>query len=71
MTPKDKAKELFDKMYFVEDPMGNWPMCFDTAKECALKAVEEIIKESWDYREIDLGANYDYWTKVKHEIEKL
>jgi hypothetical protein len=43
MTPKDKAKELFNKMYMVEDPMGNYPMCFDTAKQCALILVDEII----------------------------
>lgn len=44
MTAKDKAKELFNKMYLVDDPMGNYSMCFDTAKQCALIAVDEILK---------------------------
>jgi hypothetical protein len=43
MTPKEKAKSIFDKMYQVDDIMGNYPMCFDTAKKCAIIAVEEII----------------------------
>ena len=71
MTPKEKAKELFNKMYMVEDPMGNYPMCFDTAKQCALIAVDEIILQCWDYREIDLGISLEYWEEVKQEIEKL
>jgi|LakMenEpi03Aug12_release.lakeMendotaPanAssembly.Ray.scaffolds.fasta_scaffold1292221_2 hypothetical protein len=45
MTPKEKAKELYNKMYMVDDPIGNYPMCFDTAKQCALIAVEEILKQ--------------------------
>ncbi len=71
MSPKDKAKELFNKMYHVDDPMGNYPMCFDTAKQCVLIAVEEMTKQCWDYRDIDLEASYDYWNKVKKEIELL
>ena len=65
MTPEEKAKELVDKYYNFGDQE------FDYSKEFALIAVEEIIKQSWDYREIDLGANYDYWTKVKNKIEQL
>lgn len=65
MTPQEKAKELFDKMYFVDDPMGNYPMCFETAKQCALIAVDEIIKNSFP------GTIECYWQQVKQEIEKL
>lgn len=66
MTPKEKAKELFDKMYFVDDPMGNYPMCFDTAKQCSLIAVDELIKEveHWQPR-------VNYLNEVKQEIQKL
>jgi hypothetical protein len=60
-------------MYYVDDPMGNYPMCFDTAKQCTIIAVDEIITIScgnWD-----LGnGKFDvvqYWHEVKHEIEKL
>ena len=71
MTPKEKAHELVDKMYMVDDPMGNYPMCFDTTKQCALIAVDELINQCWNYREIDLGLALDYWQEVKQEIEKL
>jgi hypothetical protein len=70
MTPKEKAKELFNKMYHVDDPMGNYPMCFDTAKQCALISVDEIIEalsfHSWQNRN-----EIEYYEEVKHEIEKL
>jgi hypothetical protein len=70
MTKKEKAKDLINKMYQVDDIMGNYPMCFDTAKQCALIAVNEIIKA----KKLDLGImslDYKYWEKVKLEIEKL
>jgi len=67
MTPKLKAQELFDKMYFVEDIMGNYPMCFKTAKQCALIAVDEIINE---VRCLDDDSQY-YWEQVIEEIEAL
>lgn len=70
MTPKEKAKELFNKMYNTDDPMGNYPMCFDTAKQCALIAVNELIieKNKWEN-----GSFYTskYWDYVKQEIENL
>jgi hypothetical protein len=71
MTPKEKAEKLFNQMYMVEDPMGNYPMCFDIAKQCALIAVDELIDQCWSYREIDLGLALEYWQEVKQEIEKL
>ena len=40
-------------------------------KQCALIAVDEIMKQCWDYRDIDLQASYDYWQEVKTEIKKL
>jgi hypothetical protein len=68
MTPKEKANEIFNKMYQVDDIMGNYPMCFDTAKQCALIAVDEIISS------IDAEEHfilYNYWQKVKQEIKNL
>ena len=69
MTPKEKAEELFDKMYSVKDMMGNYPMCFDTAKQCALIAVDLIIYHTEeDSSNIPL---YEFCLEVKQEIEKL
>jgi hypothetical protein len=72
MTPKEKAKELRDKMYLkipsVYDPTG-LPH-FPIAKQCALIAVDEIL--------IALEGNHwqnrlmmDYYEEIKQEIEKL
>ena len=72
MTPKEKAEELFLKMYNTEDPMGNYPMCFDTAKQCALIAVDEILKiEYWALMEMGGRQEEEYWQEVKNEIEKI
>jgi len=67
MTPKDKAKELVDKFSDLEDG----EMYIGKAKQCAIIAVDEIMKQCYDYRDIDLQASYDYWEEVKQEIEKL
>jgi hypothetical protein len=75
MTPKEKAKELVTKYRNPFNRKGCIPptesMFPSTAKQCALIAVDEMIKQCWDYRDIDLQASYDYWNKVKQEIEKL
>ena len=65
MTPKEKAKELFDKMLNEIDKT-----CDDyfTAKQCALMAVDEILKVSLFFK---LIAETEYWEEVKKEIEKL
>jgi hypothetical protein len=69
MTPKEKAEELVNKMYQVDDVMGNYPMCFDTAKQCAIIALDKILDV------IDRDMNYQnvyaYFLEVKQEIEKL
>jgi hypothetical protein len=57
MTPKNKAKELFDKF-----ALGGW------GKEHALTCTSEMIKVAWF---IPDGEIYDYLMKVKQEIEKL
>ena len=63
MTPKEKAKELFVKY------SGN-TVHYESTKQCALIAVDEIIKE------IYLDQYYSqkritYYEAVKQEIEKL
>lgn len=63
MTPKDKAEELVDEYYQL---LGEYIFNghFDIAKECALVAVDELIKQ---VNHSDVG----YWKEVKNEIEKL
>ncbi len=70
MKPKEKAQEIFNKMYQVDDIMGNYPMCFDTAKKCALIAVEEIIECTKN----GLGTtkfSKEYWQQVKYELQSF
>jgi hypothetical protein len=72
MTPKEKAKELFDMMskqtfsyqeyagaYYSVEEIG-----WEAGKKCALIAVDELIKE------VNHSDVY-YWQEVKQEIEKL
>jgi hypothetical protein len=68
MTPKEKAQELFENMYYKieSDELGKDE---ESAKECALIAVDEIIDE---YQKIFPNVNRrNYWDEVKQEIEKL
>ena len=64
MTPKEKAKELVDKLTLSSNAQdGSW-MCKDLAKECALIAVDECLQtcvESMIY----------YWKEVKEELLNL
>jgi len=71
MTPKQKAEELIAKMtrpinddYYVDYN--------DYAKECALIAVDEIIKAlpPFEYG-LEFVAKIEFWNKVKKEIEAL
>jgi hypothetical protein len=61
MTPKEKAKELYNK--FCEFT----PVEFEQeyTKKCALIAVDEILKV------VHTIMGERYWLNVKQEIEKL
>jgi hypothetical protein len=78
MTPKEKAKELVDKFnVFSKDNTPDFDKYFDqevairiskySAKQCALIAIDEILKGS----RLFYIEDYDYWQEVKQEIEKL
>lgn len=95
MTPKEKAEELV-KTYSNVDNVSIeiisagiysefYPLNKPEAKQCALIAVEEILKSHKElgtemYEKVgtdsyqDRCLNYDkgqYWQEVKQEIEKL
>ncbi len=67
MTPKEKAKELVDKMDMVVGG-GNYD-----AKEYALIAVNYIITSNPHSNPFntDVYSTMAYWQEVKQEIEKL
>jgi hypothetical protein len=67
MTPKEKAKQLFFKYRNLENKdsfINNY-----NAKQCALIAVDEIVKQLEQYGYYK--SLMTYWAAVKQEIEKL
>jgi len=71
MTPKEKAEELFVKYAFLTiSDMSDEN--FNQTKQCALIAVDEILKLNvFDYYESDWSNTIEYWNEVKQKIEKL
>jgi hypothetical protein len=70
MTPKEKAKQLVDKMYAVHSNSAS-DITYYFAKQCALIAVDEIIKSNYKVLSGVKPSFYDYWIEVQQEIEKL
>lgn len=69
MTPQEKADSLFRKMYEVRTVAAS-DISKYFAKQCALIAVDEIIKAlRKSVGEVGMGTGY--WSDVKQEIEKL
>jgi hypothetical protein len=66
MTPKEKAKELVDKFIQYTDTSEWTNIEYVYAKQCALIAVDEILKVIEELRTEVL-----YWQEVKTEIEAL
>ena len=82
MTSKDKAVELVWKYYHnIEHTISNEYASKDweIAKQCALIAVDEILKVTADeddkyetyYQQLNDNQTQVYWQDVKTEIEKL
>ena len=76
MTPKEKAKEIFDKMYGKtpvrdEESLIELDRDRDTAIQCALVAVDEMLQLSSLVGSDLSDTFYIYWEEVKQEIENL
>jgi hypothetical protein len=73
MTPKEKAEELIEEFYKIEDSKLDEDAWIDSylAKRCAMVAVDEIIREV-DWHDFETPNKVlNYWQEVKQEIEKL
>jgi hypothetical protein len=72
-TPKEKAKELFNYYYIlIQDiggELGQEILVSILAKQCALFAAREVLKERWNYEIEGSYDEYFYWEEVEHEIE--
>jgi hypothetical protein len=76
MTSKEKAVELVDKMYYsrrCDDTENFIPQrSFDHAKQCALIALQEMIKLLDELpMSQDVIEQFAYLQEVKQEIQKL
>jgi len=74
MTPKEKAEDLVDKIYYCQryaDGEDYMPLeAYKRAKQCAIITVDEII----DCTKNGLGItkfSKEYWQEVKQEIQNL
>ena len=87
MTPKEKAEELvsrfiiYTNLFNPDNPNNNgWEKDIDSAKQCALIAVDEILNDLKESLEIAeefhphakgiIAGSLLAWQKVKIEIEK-
>ena len=73
MTPKDKAKNLYDKFEFI--PINNgysYNDIIQIRKECALILVSELIKENLRYDYIPFeNSRTEFYLQVEKEFNKL
>jgi hypothetical protein len=64
MTPKEEAKELFNKYYsYLKANLMYDEEAREDAKQCALIAVDEISQHCYEVMK-------PFWEEVKQEIEK-
>jgi hypothetical protein len=75
MTPKEKAEELIEKSLNMNDGLIKEfiPIPIEGARQCALLAVDEIIKKLVELSDGKFTYINDvqYYQEVKQEIEKL
>ncbi len=69
MTPKEKAKELFDK-YYTELPDFAGYQDLETARQCALISVDETL-EALNENQWQNRNQISYYKEVELEIKKL
>ena len=71
MTPEEKASDLVCDFYNIKSNEYDYGISWEMAKQCALIAVDEIIK-SVVITSLTIAQNqFDYWQEVKQEIENL
>ena len=73
MTPKEKAKELFNHYHnLIQDiggELGQEILVSILARHCALFAAREVLKEKWNIEILGSYDEYFYWEEVEHELE--
>ena len=76
MSPKEKAKELFDEYCYAirtEETDSGYFSNVIYANVCAILAVDEIINSNPHSNPFntEVSSTMEYWQEVKRELEKL
>jgi hypothetical protein len=71
MTPKEKARELVDKIKLATDEFGYININTERHKQCALIAVNEICEAIHYHYDDSTDIEWKYWQEVKREINNL
>jgi hypothetical protein len=75
MTPKEKAEELFTNYHnliqSIGGELGQEILVSILAKQSALYAAREVLKEKWNIETQGRDDEYYYWEEVEHEIESI
>jgi hypothetical protein len=75
MTPKEKADELFTHYHnliqSIGGELGQEILVSILAKQSALYAVREVLKQKWRIMVPGSEAEYYWWEEVEHEIENI
>jgi hypothetical protein len=76
MTPKGKAKELYNLFYNTSVHGNSVKVRSEIAKEHSIKCINQIIESLeygglWIYSEDDTISDKYFWQEVKSEIETL
>jgi hypothetical protein len=73
MTPKDKASDLTSDFYAIQSNEYDYGINWEMAKQCALIAVDEILKSVPKQPSISITMPHFeatvYWEEVKKELE--
>jgi hypothetical protein len=74
MTPKEKAEALVNSYRIIlmneDTECGNEILCTSIAKQCALIAVDEILRSHHNLYGVN-NKQVKFYSEVKNEIEKL
>jgi Pyruvate/2-oxoacid:ferredoxin oxidoreductase delta subunit len=73
MRPEDKAKALYEAMYYKTSRTVSENNKHETAKSCALFCCDEIIAAiDFDWMEVqNLDREHAYWQAVKRAIQNI
>ena len=72
MNPKEKANQIFDKMYENQQTsvIGGNHSQYGNARRCSLLLVDELLL-TYDSKNLIYPKEVKYWQDVRLELERL